>query len=67
MESKIEIIFNYDFDPEMGYTQKSISLDNNEWAIYENILKRERKVIVNLYPEDIAEILDGTGVNLDEY
>ena len=66
MEKKLEIIFNYDFDPEQGYTQKSLVLDRNEWAICESMLERTRRVIVNLYPEDIAKILEGTGVDLDE-
>jgi hypothetical protein len=66
MENKLEIVFNYDFDPERGYTKKSIILDRNEWAIYEDILRNQRKVIVHLYPEDIAKLLEGTGVDLDE-
>lgn len=65
MKSKIEIILNYNFDPEQGYTQKSIELDSNEWCIYENQLTRERKVMVNLYEEDIEELVKGTGIDLD--
>lgn len=66
MENKLEIVFNYDFDPEQGYTQKSLLLDSNEWALYENQFTKERKVIIYLYPEDIAKLLEGTGVDLDE-
>lgn len=65
MKSKIEIILNYDFDPEQGYTKKSITLDTNEAAIYEDILSGKRKLIVNLYPEDIEELLEGTGMSLN--
>jgi len=62
---KLELILNYDFDPEEGYTQKSIELDTNEVAMYEDILKNEKKVIVNLYEEDIEELLNGTGIIID--
>lgn len=66
MESKLELILNYDFDAEQGYTQKSLLLDSTEWALYENPFKRERKIIIHLYPEDIKKLLEGTGVDLDE-
>lgn len=65
MKNKIEIILNYDFDSELGYTQKSIQLDSNEWCLYENQLTKERKVMVNLYEEDIKELLKGTGISID--
>lgn len=65
MKNKIEIMLNYDFEPELGYTQKSIQLDSNEWCLYENQLTMERKVIVNLYKEDIEELLKGTGISID--
>lgn len=62
---KLELILNYDFDLEEGYTQKSIELDTNEVAIYEDILKHEKKIIVNLYEEDIENLVEGTGIKLD--
>ena len=55
MDTKIELILNYDFDAEQGYTQKSVQLDSNELYICENQVKQERKVIVNLYEEDIKD------------
>lgn len=64
MKTKVEIILNYDFDSEQGYTQKSTILDSNEWCIYENQLTGERKAIINLYQEDIEELLKGTGIDL---
>ena len=64
MKPKIELILNYDFDPEEGYTKKSIELDTNEVAIYEDILRCTKKLIVNLYPEDIEELLKGTGIDI---
>ena len=66
MQNKVRLILNYDFDPELGYTQKSMLLDSNEWAIKENMLRNEREIILYLYPEDIAKLLEGTGVDLDE-
>lgn len=65
MKTKIEVILNYDFDPEQGYTQHSIQLDTNEVAIYEDILKGNKKLIIHLYPEDIEELLKGTGMSLN--
>lgn len=65
MKSKIEIILNYDFDPKQGYTTKSITLDTNEIAMYEDMLRFERTLIINLYPEDIEELLKGTGIEIN--
>ena len=61
----IEIILNYDFDPEQGYTHKSIELDSNEWAIYESMHDNKRKLILYLYEEDIEELLKGTGISIN--
>lgn len=66
MKNKIELILNYDFDPEQGYTQKSITIDSNEFALYENLMNKERKLIVHLYEDDIRELLNGTGVEINE-
>lgn len=66
IKTELELIFNYDFDPEEGYTQKHLATQSNEWAIYENPFKGERKLMINLYPEDIKALLEGTGVDLDE-
>lgn len=66
MKNKVRLILNYDFDPELGYTQKSMLLDSNEWAIKEDMLTNEREILLHLYPEDIAKLLEGTGVDLDE-
>ena len=65
MKTKIELILNYDFDPEEGYTKNSIELDTNEVCLYEDILRGHKKLIVNLYQEDIEELLKGTGINID--
>ena len=65
MKAGVEIIFNYDFDAEQGYTQKSIELDTNEWALYENAIDNKRKIILNLYEEDIEELLKGTGISVN--
>ena len=65
MKAKIEIILNYDFDPEQGYTKKEIELDTNEIVFYEDILRGTKKLIVNLYEEDIEELLKGTGISID--
>ena len=65
MKTGIEIIFNYDFDPEEGYTKKSIELDTNEWALYENPREDKKKIILNLYEEDIEELLKGTGISIN--
>ena len=65
MNMKLELILNYDFDPEQGYTQKSMVLDTNEVAMYEDMLKQEKKLIVNLYEEDVEELLNGTGISID--
>lgn len=62
---KLELILNYDFDPEEGYTQKAIILDTNEVAMYEDMLNQDKKLIVNLYKEDIEELLKGTGMELN--
>lgn len=66
MNNKVEIILSYDFDPEKGYTEKTLQLDRNEWAIYEDVVRREEKLIIRLYPEDIKNLLEGTGIDLDE-
>lgn len=66
MNNKVEIILSYDFDPEKGYTEKTLQLDRNEWAIYEDMLRSDRKLIIRLYPEDIKNLLEGTGIDLDE-
>ena len=66
MNNKVRLILNYDFDPELGYTQKSLLLDSNEWAIKEDMLRHEREILLHLYPEDIKALLEGTGVDLDE-
>ena len=66
MNNKIEIVLSYDFDPEKGYTEKTLQLDRNEWAIYEDVVRREQKLIIRLYPEDIKNLLEGTGIDLDE-
>lgn len=63
MENEVEIVFNYDFDPEQGYTTKSIK--TNEYYMYQNMRTMKQKVIVNLYEEDIKALLEGTGVDLD--
>lgn len=63
---ELEIVLKYDFDPEQGYTTKSIILDTNEVALYEDILYNKRKLIINLYKEDIEELLKDTGVELYE-
>lgn len=62
---KLELILNYDFDPEQGYTQKSMYLDTNEVAIYEDILHNKKKIIVNLYEEDLEDLIEGTGIELN--
>lgn len=67
MQNRIELVLNYDFDPEQGYTQKSITIDSNEFAMYESLLTNERKLIVHLYEDDIRELLNGTGIKIDEY
>lgn len=66
MNNKVELVLSYDFDPEKGYTEKTLQLDRNEWAIYEDMLRSERKLIIRLYPEDIKNLLEGTGIDLDE-
>lgn len=66
MNNKIELVLSYDFDPEKGYTEKTLQLDRNEWAIYEDVVRREQKLIIRLYPEDIKNLLEGTGIDLDE-
>lgn len=66
MKNKVRLVLNYDFDHELGYTQKSIELDNNEWTIYENQLTLERVAEINLYVEDIEELLEGTGISLND-
>lgn len=66
MKNKARLILNYDFDSELGYTQKSMLLDSNEWAIKEDMLTNEREILLHLYPEDIKHLLEGTGVDLDE-
>ena len=62
---KLELILNYDFDPEEGYTQKSITLDTNEVAMYEDLLAHKKKLIVNLYEEDIENLVEGTGIKIN--
>ena len=47
MENEVEIVLNYDFDTEQGYTQKS--LKTSEYYMYENLKTQKQKVIVNLY------------------
>ena len=66
MKNKIRLVLNYDFDHELGYTQKSIDLDSNEWIIYENQLTLEKVAEINLYVEDIEELLEGTGMSLND-
>lgn len=66
MNNKVEIILSYDFDLEKGYTEKTLQLDRNEWAIYQDVVRREEKLIIRLYPEDIKNLLEGTGIDLDE-
>ena len=66
MNNKVELVLSYDFDPEKGYTEKTLQLDRNEWAIYEDVVRREQKLIIRLYPEDIKNLLEGTGIDLDE-
>ena len=66
MNNKVELVLSYDFDPEKGYTEKTLQLDRNEWEIYEDMLRSERKLIIRLYPEDIKNLLEGTGIDLDE-
>ena len=63
---ELELILNYDFDPEQGYTQKSITLDTNEVAMYEDLLVHKKKLIVNLYEEDIENLVEGTGIKLND-
>ena len=62
---ELELILNYDFDPEQGYTQKSIILDTNEVAMYEDLLAHKKKLIVNLYEEDIENLVEGTGIKIN--
>ena len=62
---ELELVLNYDFDAEKGYTKKNIILDTNEVAMYEDILNNKKKLIVNLYEEDIEELLKGTGIELN--
>ena len=66
MNNKVELVLSYDFDPEKGYNEKTLQLDRNEWAIYEDVVRREQKLIIRLYPEDIKNLLEGTGIDLDE-
>lgn len=63
MENEVEIILNYDYDPELGYTQKS--LHTSEYYIAKNIKTRKDKVVVNLYEEDIKDFLEGTGIDIN--
>lgn len=62
---ELELILNYDFDPEEGYTEKSIILDTNEVAMYEDMLLHKKKLLVNLYEEDLENLIEGTGIELD--
>lgn len=66
MNNKIELVLCYDFDPEKGYAEKTLQLDRNEWAIYEDVVRMKQKLIIRLYPEDIKNLLEGTGIDLDE-
>lgn len=63
MENEVEIILNYDYDPELGYTQKT--LHTSEYYLYQNIKTGKQKVIVNLYEEDVKDLLEGTGIDIN--
>ena len=57
-------ILNYDYDPKAGYTETSIH--TTEYYQYQNTKTGKQKIIVNLYVEDIKDLLSGTGIDLDD-
>ena len=65
MEQNIKIVLNYDFDQEQGYTTKSIELDKCEVLMWEVPFMNKKTIVINLYEEDIKELLKGTGIEID--
>lgn len=57
--AKAIITLLYDYDNEMGYTNKSIEIDNNE--IY---IKEDGTISISIYENDIEELLENTGIEV---
>lgn len=65
MENTVEIILNYDFDPEQGYTQTSIDVSKDWLLLGTNLKTKETKLGIYLFEEDIRKLLKGTGITID--
>lgn len=65
METKVEIVLNYDFDPKEGYTEKTMILDDAQISCFEDTLRFERRIKLNLYEDDLKDLLQGTGIDIN--
>ena len=56
----VVIILNYDYDNELGYSENVLIVDPNQ------VRKVNGRLVVDLYVEDIRDLLEGTGMKLDD-